>query len=1055
MLAHHPVTGQPIRVLRSEAQITQSRRTLVWLQAGYSKSPRWQRWHILISDPAVWQGETLTGIIIPTFSEAWIPILKSVGDSAFVVYHRDAEAGLKAAGINTDDYISYRELFQMYPFLGEPVLPTDPIEKVVVSIAHILRFSYLAWTPSVGALENTGVKAQMNAWSKVCGGGNVQMLPADASAEMAIPACWLIQQYFTHPKPRRAREIAACLERNLENPYIDGVLLLNEVDEPALPTSTKLVTRVIGRRLTYFDVLDAIRNAPEIPANAFVVFANSDIWCDESLRVLWSIPMVERRLFLALLRWEADGRIFGPRPDSQDTWIVAKATVDFVPTEEEFGYPFGKPACDNAIAVDFLRKRCLVVNPAYSIKTHHMHESNIRDYNPRDALYKPMQLYLDPTPIQLFAVEEHMKAWEATRDHQELWRLAQPRETFTRTIHSVNETHLKTVCRAIADREGEEFHPNAPNTWTPPLGIRPLYEMRQGFVSDTGLLSNFQGIFVGNYDAWKTGWQDSTVSSVTTTIHVPTMISTTVPPTCWKSLPTWCLHYLPTALRIRKIVSTEYEFLVPTIPELPPFLYDCRWRDSHVGTIPHIPNTQYYCDKILAAAPVTRNQVTAEDVEILRELLPPAPKHSGTTIVICTNDIFTAGWVEEWQTCHAAVLRGARILTVGPKDSHRHRREAFQAASWIFGNSAALQWLWMARPGTNIVEWMLETAIASDIIHLAGAAKCKYILSFVRKEPVEFQRQHALLEFGKIWSEYAFQETVAATVETKPRIFIPAGKALSGSFVHQGDSFREMIRVWGEREYCTVTETEQSPHVWWGNVGQVLLYDRDTPQWWEPEKTNYQFALFGNCNPPGPEGHQLRQSVWSYWPRHPRLLEAAVEKGRREWANRSIESIFLGKVENGVQKARRNQHNWSAAVELFSMPEDTTGAPYPYSPAEYLAKLAETRFGLCLPGYGNKCHREIEYMALGVVPIVTPGVDMSHYLVPPKEGVHYLMAANPAEVRALISATTAEQWEALSNAGHTWWRQNASAEGLFRLTWGRIEQCLPLNGLILPPWTGR
>ena len=134
MLAHHPITGQPIRILRSEAQITQSRRTLVWLQAGYSESPRWQRWNIIISDPAAWRQQPLAAIIITAFSEAWIPILKSVGDSAFVVFHKDAEAGLRAAGINTDEYISYKELFQMYPFLGEPVLPTDPVE---LSLIHI------------------------------------------------------------------------------------------------------------------------------------------------------------------------------------------------------------------------------------------------------------------------------------------------------------------------------------------------------------------------------------------------------------------------------------------------------------------------------------------------------------------------------------------------------------------------------------------------------------------------------------------------------------------------------------------------------------------------------------------------------------------------------------------------------------------------------------------------------------------------------------------------------------------------------------------------------
>lgn len=1059
MLAHHPETGQPIRILRSEAQITQSRRTLVWLQAGYSQSTRWQRWNPVVTDPAAWQGSA-TAIIISEFKAEWVPILKAVGNSCFVVYKdKVVEKVLKSAGIAVENYLSYSDLYHMYPFLGEPMLPTDPLEKVVVSVAHILRFPYLAWTPSSGATEHVGVKAQIAAWQRTCG-GQLHPLPADAVAEEVVPACWLIQQYFKHQTPRRAKEINLCLEKNLANPYIDHVLLLNEHDNYVLPTSEKLVTRVIGHRLTYQDVLEAVRT--EVPANSFVIFANSDIWCDESLAVLWAIPMVERRLFLALLRWEnkegEEPTIFGPRPDSQDTWILAKETVDFAVTEEEFGFPFGKPGCDNAIALAMLKKRCLVVNPAYSVKTHHVHASNIRDYNPRDVLYKPMYLYLDPTPIQLFAVEEHMKAWES-KAHTAAWRALQPVATISRRIHAVNDSAAKTVCRALADVEGEDLRHDGPNFWTPSPQTQPLYELTNAFASDTGLLSNFGAIFVGQHEAWRAGWQDSTLSSISTTLHVPALISIhggQHGDESWKSLANWCIHYLPTVLRLRKAAGCQYEFLVPTLPSVPPFLYDCKWRDDHVGTVPHIPNTQYYCGKVLAPAPAGC-RVTKEDVALLRELLPPARERS-RTVVVCIEEgegaIFHEGWLEEWRTCHAILLRESRVVVVKPSDSHKVRREAFQSADWIFGRRDALQWIWMARAGTRVVEWMLETAISSEIIHLAGAAECKYILSLVRKEPVEFQRQNAILEFTKIWVEHAFPETVAATVKEKPVVFLPTGKALTGMYQHNGNSFREMVRVWEERGYCEVQETEESGYVWWGSVGDVLLFDWDIARWWDPN-TNYQLALFGNCAPPGPAGHETRQSVWSFWPRAPRMLEVAAAEGRLGWSERPIQSLFLGKVENGVQKARRCGTDWKAAVEFFSMPIDSTGAPYPYTQAEYLQKLRQTRFGLCLPGLGGKCNREIEYFALGVVPIAVPEVDFTHYLVPPQEGVHYLKATTPEEVRRIVAETTAEKWEAMSVAGQTWWRENASAEGLFRLTWARIQQCKPLQGLMIPAWNGR
>ena len=115
--------------------------------------------------------------------------------------------------------------------------------------------------------------------------------------------------------------------------------------------------------------------------------------------------------------------------------------------------------------------------------------------------------------------------------------------------------------------------------------------------------------------------------------------------------------------------------------------------------------------------------------------------------------------------------------------------------------------------------------------------------------------------------------------------------------------------------------------------------------------------------------------------------------------------------------------------------------------------LRKARFGLCLPGFGTKCNREMEYFALGVVPIATPDVDFTNYLVPPKEGVHYFRAKTPADVKRIVAETTPEKWEEMSAAGNAWWLQNSSAEGLFRLTWGRIEQCRPLKGLAIPPWT--
>ena len=337
-----------------------------------------------------------------------------------------------------------------------------------------------------------------------------------------------------------------------------------------------------------------------------------------------------------------------------------------------------------------------------------------------------------------------------------------------------------------------------------------------------------------------------------------------------------------------------------------------------------------------------------------------------------------------------------------------------------------------------------------------GAAGLRYIISIIKDEPVVFQRQNALLDVGRAIKMHGFKEmmdVVHSLFNEKPRILLPSGKGLEGIYNHHGDGFRELATIWAERGYVQLAHSEDSHYCWWGGIGDVLIYDRENPRWWPSyDIPSYQMALFGNCLPPGPEKHRLRQSIWSYWPKSPRLVEAIAARveNMRGYDSRPISSLFLGRIENGIQKAARTKLDWSSAVELFSMPIDVSDAPYPYTQEQYLEKLCSARYGLSLPGYGQKCNREIEYFACGCVPIVTTGVDMSSFLIPPIEGIHYFRASTPADVQRIVKETSPNRWAAMSAAGRNWWRNYASAEGLFRLTWARIEQCKPFYNVGIP-----
>jgi hypothetical protein len=238
---------------------------------------------------------------------------------------------------------------------------------------------------------------------------------------------------------------------------------------------------------------------------------------------------------------------------------------------------------------------------------------------------------------------------------------------------------------------------------------------------------------------------------------------------------------------------------------------------------------------------------------------------------------------------------------------------------------------------------------------------------------------------------------------------------------HNGDTFRELVDLWVENGFCEV-EYQNVKNVWLNDYGDVLLYDRPTLEWYGGQ--NYNFALFGNTVPNLP-----KSSPWIFWGRRPRLMEKIKEE-RLSWGDRNIESIFLGKVENNVQLGKRTEVDWSKNIELFSMP---IRGEYKYNQKEYLKLLTKSKFGLCLSGYGPKCNREIELLCMGVVPIITPLVDLTFYN-PLEENKHYITASNPEEVKEKINNITKENWEEMSNNGIKWYEENCSIEGSFNIT---------------------
>jgi hypothetical protein len=208
----------------------------------------------------------------------------------------------------------------------------------------------------------------------------------------------------------------------------------------------------------------------------------------------------------------------------------------------------------------------------------------------------------------------------------------------------------------------------------------------------------------------------------------------------------------------------------------------------------------------------------------------------------------------------------------------------------------------------------------------------------------------------------------------KPIITKPTNMYLNnGYYNHCGDTFREVIDLWEELELVDVTHSSTTPFCWWGGVGNVLLYDRPNLEWLKGW-SDYQVGLFGNPVPPENGSMNMK---WIFWGRNPRKLhEFNMEKSYKTYEERKITSIFLGKIENHIQNDFRDCSTWESTIEVFNCNKDYTSGTWKYSHDEYLEMLSNSKYGLCLRGYGPKCNREIELMSMGVVPLITPNVDI-------------------------------------------------------------------------------
>lgn len=179
----------------------------------------------------------------------------------------------------------------------------------------------------------------------------------------------LLINWYIDPNPARQAELQECLERNLENMYIDRIVVLTEPDTPLMKNGRIIRVPFTGRP-TYTDFFNAGNKYEGVK-----VVANSDIYFDDS--IVYAGEVMPGQVF-ALCRWDVTpkGVKFLNNINSQDVWVwrdQVKVTTSMT---------LGRWGCDNHIAGLLHSEGYAVLSPSLTIKAYHLHNSGVYHYRP-------------------------------------------------------------------------------------------------------------------------------------------------------------------------------------------------------------------------------------------------------------------------------------------------------------------------------------------------------------------------------------------------------------------------------------------------------------------------------------------------------------------------------------------------------------------------------------------------------------------------------------------------------------------------------------------------
>ena len=1042
MLATNPKNGKQIRIMKSDASIWKDSKTLTYMKDPYSKDKKhWKRWDILVTSIAPeflsWNPDIVLLTEESPEANLWLQTEKAKKTRFILVSLKAIKTLSSKFDVSSlGNVICLEEFESMYPFLGQPWDGT--LEDAIMCATIIFRYNRLIGIPPGHA------RLQKLKFSDF----KLSVFPEHKAPEPLV----LIQQFYKPTDKTREKELKKCLEMNLKCDFIDQIILFVESPNLAIPDDPqkKIKQIPLKSRLTYAHCIDTIQNL--VGADSLVAFANADIYFNESLRSIWSVNLQD--IFVALLRWEegTPHTLFGPRNDSQDSWLIHSNSVLTKSWNlSAFNIPFGKAGCDNAILVEFLRNKFKIVNPAMNIQTIHVHKSEIRTYDKTDIVDRSVYMFVEPTGIH----ELHpLLTWDGWAGEPILY------ESLDRPLKATTSKHLGIFCSQMNRDPAFIWAAEGLNTYLPPIGQDRPIEMTGGaFVSPSGLVYRHTDICVGTTDIQKGAWSDNKLSHLMASYGVESMMAFHLESDWLQEPGLFTLHYLSKVVQQNK-KTPNASFWCKKTNGLLAAIHLFKWEKAQGRLLEYSEQTQAFAQTVVGRSCHGTRPVKA-DVDVLREAMdgkwnPSVDTSAEKTVIVQDTYHMNGDLVERLSknfssvttimctdnaTVWANALSGAARVILSSSVKH------IKHPSWV--------WLWLAPVGCKVLELQEEREPSDSLVHLAAAAGLEWtLLQYPRSTADGFKRivekevgkwlaaPNAVLNITETLEslDITMTDVIPTIVETEAlaapiSILCPPRSMKHGFFGHKGDSFRELIDLWEEKGFIKRKEDPSLTHCWLGAVGKCLLYDRPTWSWLEkasPEEQKYEVCLAGNPDP----SEKQNANPWIFWPRQPRLVEDLSAMPRKSYDDRQDTMVFFGRIENGIQAAYRTKAEiemWASACAKFSMKQ--AKEPYDLDPRDYLEALQNAKYGLCLRGYGPKCNREIELLAMGTVPIVTADVDIDNYDEPLQDGVHVIRVKDKDDaINKIVNEMSEAKWAEMSEAGFQWWKRNCSVEGSWAKT---------------------